>query len=108
MGGCGSEGWAGVGELEALHSLRDSDPRLVVVHNEGVTSKASNLNAVLHLTELHEYCLILDADHHATSDFVTRLLVALQAASPTTLAMQGSVLTRGDTCWEHTLCALNW
>lgn len=94
--------------LKELEALKAPDGRFVILHNATATSKSVNLNNAMPLTEPHELCLILDADHHVDSDAVRRLTGALHAAPSTTVCIQGSVLVRGSTCWERAICTLNW
>ena len=92
--------------LEGL--AKDSKGRLVVVANPHSTSKADNMNGVLSELSGSEHTLILDADHHIDSHFVCELSRTMAEAPDECVCVQGAVLVRGDSCYEHTLWLLNW
>lgn len=95
-------------ELEALRAAEPTPARLVLQHNERATSKAANLNAALSLTEGHAITFLIDADHHVTADSVRQLTAVLDASPRSTVCVQGSVLVRGEACWDMTLSTLSW
>ena len=97
------------GVLRFLEAKREEDPRrLVLLSQADSTSKATNLNRALPLVAPHELALLLDADHHVTSDALATLAASLRAAPADTVCMQGAVLVRGDTLWDDILSTLSW